>query len=93
MDDVRDSVMSTADPSIPRPPAVASNLQALLATVVETIVSLFQGIAFWATIPLPLVIAGTLATNVVATRPLLVGGLVVLNIVCAALGHNYSPKA
>jgi hypothetical protein len=85
--------MSTADPSIPRPPAVASTLQALLATIVETIVSLFQGIAFWATIPLPLVIAGTLATNVVATRPLLVGGLVVLNIVCAALGHNYSPNA
>ncbi|WP_284011750.1 MULTISPECIES: hypothetical protein [Haloarcula] len=93
MDEVRDPVMSTADPSIPRPPAVASNLQELLATVVETIVSVFQGIAFWATIPLPLVIAGTLATNVVATRPLLVGGLVVLNIVCAALGHNYSPNA
>lgn len=93
MDEVRDPVMSTADPSIPRPPAVASTLQALLATVVETIVSLCQGIAFWATIPLPLVIAGALVTNVVATRPFLVGGLVVLNIVCAALGHNYSPDA
>jgi hypothetical protein len=85
--------MSTADPSIPRPPAVASNVQALLATFVETIVSLFRGVAFWATIPLPLVIAGTLATDVVAARPLLVGGLVVLNILCAALGHNHSPDA
>ncbi|MFC6976587.1 hypothetical protein ACFQL1_20855 [Halomicroarcula sp. GCM10025709] len=74
-------------------PAVASNLQALLATIVETIVSVCQGIAFWATIPLPLIIAGTLATNVVTSQPLLVGGLVVLNIVCAALGHNHSPDA
>ncbi|MFC7078444.1 hypothetical protein [Haloarcula halophila] len=92
MAEVRDPVMSTADPSIPRLPAGASNLQALLATVVETLLSVFRGLAFWATIPLPLVIAGTLATNVVATRPLLVGSLVVLNVVCAALGHSHSPS-
>ncbi|MFC6974618.1 hypothetical protein ACFQL1_07870 [Halomicroarcula sp. GCM10025709] len=85
--------MSTADPSIPRPPAVASSLQALLTTIVGAVVSVFRGVAFWATIPLPLVIAGTLATNVVATEPFLVGGLVVLNVLCAALGHNYSPNA
>ncbi|KAA9396575.1 hypothetical protein Har1130_18190 [Haloarcula sp. CBA1130] len=61
--------------------------------IVETIVAVFQGVAFWASIPLPLVIAATLATNVVAAQPLLVSGLVVLNIVCAVLGHNYSPNA
>ncbi|MGB9934076.1 hypothetical protein [Haloarcula amylolytica] len=85
--------MSTSDFSIPRPPAAESNLQSLLAMVVETILSVFQGVAFWASIPLPVVIAGTLATNVVAAEPLLVSGLVVLNIVCAVLGHNYSPSA
>ncbi|NLV08284.1 hypothetical protein GOC83_19385 [Haloarcula rubripromontorii] len=85
--------MSTSDLSIPRPPATESNVQSLLAMAVETIVSVFQGVAFWASIPLPLVIAGTLATNVVAAQPLLVGGLVVLNIACAILGHNYSPGA
>lgn len=85
--------MSTSDLSIPRPPAAESNLQSLLAMFVETIVSVFQGVAFWASIPLPLVIAGTLATNVVAAQPLLVTGLVVLNIVCAVLGHNHSPSA
>lgn len=85
--------MSTSDLSIPRPPAAESNLQSLLAMVVETILSVFQGVAFWASIPLPVVIAGTLATNVVAAEPMLVSGLVVLNIVCAVLGHNYSPSA
>jgi hypothetical protein len=93
MVEVREAPMSTADPSIPRPPAVASRIQALLATFVETIVAVFRGVAFWATIPLPLIIAGTLATDVVTTEPLLVGGLVVLNVLCAALGHNYSPNA
>ncbi|WP_324759841.1 hypothetical protein [Haloarcula montana] len=92
MVEIRDPVMSTADPSIPRPPAVASSLQALLATVIATVVSVFRGVAFWATIPLPLVIAGTLATDVVATDPLLVGALVALNVICVALGHNYSPN-
>ena len=85
--------MATSDLSIPRPPTAESNVQSLFAMVVETIVSVFQGVAFWATIPLPLVIAGTLATNAVAAQPLLVGGLVVLNIVCAIFGHNYSPSA
>lgn len=85
--------MATSDLSIPRPPAAESNVQSLLAMVVETIVSVFQGVAFWASIPLPLVIAGTLASNVVAAQPLLVSGLVVLNIVCAIFGHNYSPSA
>jgi len=85
--------MSTSDLSIPRPPAAESNVQSLLAMVVETILSVFQGVAFWASIPLPVVIAGTLATNVVAAQPLLVSGLVVLNIVCAIFGHNYSPSA
>ena len=85
--------MSTSDLSLPRPPAAESNVQSLVAMIVETIVAVFQGVAFWASIPLPLVIAGTLATNVVAAQPLLVSGLVVLNIVCAVLGHNYSPNA
>ena len=85
--------MSTSDLSLPRPPAAGSNVQSLVAMIVETIVAVFQGVAFWASIPLPLVIAGTLATNVVAAQPLLVSGLVVLNIVCAVLGHNYSPNA
>ncbi|MDT3435739.1 hypothetical protein [Haloarcula sp. 1CSR25-25] len=85
--------MATSDLSIPRPPAAESNVQSLFAMVVETIVSVFQGVAFWASIPLPLVIAGTLASNVVAAQPLLVSGLVVLNIVCAIFGHNYSPSA
>lgn len=85
--------MSTSDLSIPRPPAAESNVQSLVAMVVKAIVSVFQGVAFWASIPLPIVIAGTLATDVVAAQPLLVSGLVVLNIVCAVLGHNYSPNA
>ncbi|MDQ2074429.1 hypothetical protein RBH20_17965 [Haloarcula sp. H-GB4] len=61
--------------------------------LVETIVSVFQGIAFWASIPLPFVIVGILATDIVTAQPLLTGALTVLNIVCAVLGHTYSPTA
>ena len=83
--------MSTSDSFIPRPPAVESNFRPLLAMFVDTIVSVFQGIAFWASIPLPFVIAGTLATDIVAAQPLLIGALTVLNFICAVLGHTYSP--
>jgi len=85
--------MSTSDLSIPRPLAAESNVQSLVAMLLQTIVSVFERVAFWASIPLPLVIAGTLVTNVVATQPLLVGALTLLNIVCAIFGHNYSPSA
>jgi hypothetical protein len=61
--------------------------------LLQAVVPVFQRVAFWASIPLPLVIAGTLVTNVVAAQPLLVVVLTLLNIVCAILGHNYSPGA
>ena len=79
--------MSTLDPSIPRPPAPNTDPRAVAASF-RTAVS---GAAFWASIPLPLVILAMLVTGAVMTAPLLVVGLVIVNVVCAALGHTYSP--
>ena len=84
----RRNPMSTFDPSIPRLPARETNVSA----VADSFRTAVSGVAFWASIPLPLVILATLATGVVMTAPLLVVGLVVVNVVCAALGHTYSPN-
>lgn len=80
--------MSTLDPSIPRLPARESFPKRLGAACRRFL----SGAAFWASIPLPLVILAALVTGVVNTAPLLVGGLVLLNVCCAVLGHTYSPR-
>ena len=79
--------MSTIDPASPRLPTRQTDA----ATVVGTCRSAVSGLAFWASIPLPLVILATLVTGAVTAAPLLVTGLVVLNVCCAAVGHTYSP--
>lgn len=80
--------MSTLDPSIPQLPAHDTDPKGLVGACRR----LLSGAAFWASIPLPLIILTLLVTGVVNTAPLLVGGLVLVNICCAALGHTYSPR-
>lgn len=79
--------MSTLDPSIPRSPASTTD-SATLAGTARTVVS---GVAFWATIPLPLVVLAALLSGVATASPLVLVGLVLLNVCCAALGHSYTP--
>jgi hypothetical protein len=85
--------MSTVDPSTLRLPATDTSVTARLSDAGAHAVTAVQGVAFWATIPLPLVIVATLLTGTVASAPVLVVGLVLLNVVCAVLGHTYSPNA
>jgi len=77
--------MSTLDPSTRRLPARGRELTGAVRTAVS-------GVAFWASIPLPLCIAAALLTGAVESAPFLVLGLVVLNVCCAALGQPYSPN-
>ena len=82
-----DKPMSTLDPSTPRTPLPTTDLDTLVGSV-RTAVS---GAAFWASIPLPLVILTVLLSGAATTAPILLVGLVVLNVCCAALGHTYTP--
>jgi len=84
---VRDELMSTLDPSTPRPSAPTTDVNALLGTV-RTVVT---GAAFWASIPLPLVVLAALLSGVATAAPLAFVGLVLVNVCCAALGHTYTP--
>lgn len=78
--------MSTLDPSIPRVPR-QTDFEAIIGSV-RTAVS---GVAFWATIPLPLVILALLLSGAATAAPVALVGLVLLNVCCAALGHTYTP--
>lgn len=81
--------MSTAESSLPRPSALAT-ARSLLSTLRQSAIAAVRGVAFWATIPLPLVIVGTLVTGTAASTPLLVVGLLLLNVVCAVVGQRHS---
>jgi hypothetical protein len=84
--------MSTVDPSSLRLPAAETGVQSRLANALRTGLTAVRGLAFWTTIPLPLVIVGALLTGVLASAPLAVVGLVVLNVLCAAVGQPYTPN-
>lgn len=79
--------MSTLDPSTPRLPARTTDRDAL-AKMVRTAIS---GAAFWASIPLPLVILAALVSGLATAAPAAFVGIVLLNVCCAALGHSYTP--
>ncbi|WP_262177225.1 hypothetical protein [Haloarcula laminariae] len=79
--------MSTHEPSTTRLPARAADVDALVGKA-RTAVS---GAAFWASIPLPLVILAALLSGVATAAPLVLVALVVLNVCCAAIGHSYTP--
>ncbi|MBX0295891.1 hypothetical protein [Haloarcula nitratireducens] len=68
-----------------------STLRTVGAVTVDACATLVRGVAFWATIPLPVLIASTLVTGFVASSPRSVVALVALNVVCAVVGRNHSP--
>ena len=79
--------MSTLDPSIPRLPTGTTEIDALVSACRRAI----RGLAFWASIPLPLVILAVLLSGRATAAPTVLVGLVALNVCCAALGHSHTP--
>ncbi|MBX0288427.1 hypothetical protein [Haloarcula salinisoli] len=79
--------MSTLDPSTPGLPARTPDVGALVGTLRRAV----SGAAFWASIPLPLVIVAVLLSGTATATPMVFVGLVVLNACCAAIGHTYTP--
>lgn len=88
----REALMSTVDPSSIRLPDAGADAITRLSDAGRRLHSVFRAAAFWASIPLPLLIFGTLVTGVVASTPLLVAALALLNVCCAVIGHSYSPE-
>lgn len=93
MVEIDTALMSTVDPPSLQLPATETDAQTRLSDAFDTGRCAVRGVAFWATIPMPLVVVATLLTGFVATSPLLVAGLVVLNVLCAVIGQPYSPDA
>ena len=83
--------MSTVDPTSLRSHVPNTTLAARIWTAGAHAADAVRGLAFWATIPLPLVVVATLLTGVVSSAPQLVAGLVCLNVCCAVVGHTHAP--
>ena len=72
----------------PRTVPLPRSLEETPAPVVATHV---RRLAFWGSILLPLVYV-PLVAGVGGNRPVLVAGLLALNVVCLLTGHGYSPR-
>jgi hypothetical protein len=83
--------MSSATPSsfsIPRP----SSLPGVFARTVQRLVTGIKAVTFWSAALLPLVLVGALAAGIGTQRPNLFTALLAVNVVCAVVGHGYSPE-
>lgn len=69
-----------------------STPRSLPATAVNRLVTAIQGLCFWATIVLPLVITSAIVTGHIATAPNAVSSLVPVTFVCALCSRSYSPR-
>jgi len=69
---------------VPLPRSVEETPAPVVATQV-------QRLAFWGSVLLPLGYVPLLA-GVGGNRPMLVAGLLALNVVCLLTGHGYSPR-
>lgn len=71
--------------------SVVPNLQRLVATCIERSVAGARAVAFWLAALLPLVVLGALATGSVNRYPAVLAGILVLNAICAVVGHGHTP--
>lgn len=63
----------------------------LLAKCQEITTSSLQGVAFWAAVLMPAVYIAALYDGIGGQRMTLFLGLLVANVVCFVIGHDYSP--
>lgn len=83
---ITSETMATVDPSTPLPDSGVTAYLFRTGAYIRTVV---RGFAFWASIPLPVAIVTALLAG---AAPLFVVALFVMNVVCAVLGHSYSPR-
>lgn len=81
--------MSTVDTPLSRLPALGGRLRGLAAGLLGAVAAAVRAVAFWAAIPLPLVVVGALLSGAAASAPVTVLGLMALNAVCAAVGQGH----
>ncbi len=82
--------MSSATPSTS--PSLAADERSLVAAWADRFVYGIRATAFWSAALLPLFVIGALAVGAINQHPTVLVGAIVLNAVCAVVGHDHSPE-
>ncbi len=79
--------MSTANPSPP-----TFGLSRVIERTVGGVLSGVRALAFWSAALMPLVLVASLFTGVASQHLGAVGGALLVNVVCAVVGHGHTPN-
>lgn len=74
----------------PHRPSLPSGLHSLAARCTERLAAGVRATAFWSAALLPLVILGALAAGLAGDHMSFVAGALVVNAICAVIGHDYN---
>lgn len=81
--------MSSATPSTPSP--IAVDERSTVAAWADRFVYGVRATAFWSAALLPIFVIGALSVGAINQYPAALLGVIVLNVVCAVVGHDHSP--
>ncbi len=82
--------MSSATPSTPAP--LAADERSTVAAWIDRFVYGIRATAFWSAALLPLFVLVALAVGAISQYPAVLVGALVLNAVCAVIGHDHAPR-
>ncbi len=82
--------MSSATSS--HPTSLATDNGSIASDWADRLVSGVRATAFWSAAILPILVIAALAVGTISQYPMLLAGALVLNAVCAIVGHNHTPR-
>ncbi len=77
--------------TVPLPTPPSESLRRVLDGPLGSVLATVRGLAFWATVVLPLAYLPVLSLVDDQQRLLALAGLVAVNVCCLLVGHDYSP--
>lgn len=81
--------MSSATPSHPSP--LAANDRSIVTAWIDRLVYGVRATAFWSAAILPIFVIVALAVGAMSQYPALLAGALLLNAICAVVGHDHTP--
>jgi preprotein translocase subunit SecY len=76
---------------MPSHPTLTTDDRSIVAAWTHRLVYSIRATAFWSAALLPLFVIGALAVGEIGQYPAILAGALLLNVVCAVVGHDHAP--